>query len=523
MKRLPAILAPIALSAYPVLFLFAHNQGQTYAADLGRPLAVSMAGGALVLGCAALVYRDVAKAGLLASAFVVLFFGYGHVVNLFPAPSVTVAVAVGAVEAVLLVVLAVALTRLRSSPEKPVALVALVAGVLVAFAVSSMAIGAWNRRQAARAGTSEAGGVQVRTEGRRPDIYYIILDSYPSERSLREFYGYDNAPFLEALQSRGFTVTPDSKSNYGATLLSLGSSLNMTHLEELTAPYRETSDRTVLMDAVRNSEVVRLLRERGYRFVNVASGFSGTDPMPTADEQLRFAKGSLSEFEVLAISTTPLAELPAIRETSDPFLLRRYAVLHAFEALATIEPSGQPMFVLAHVLSPHPPFVFDADGGMRERKGRFNHTKYSHDEYVEGFRGQVTFVNARLVPAIDAILSRYGAANQPIVIIQGDHGPRSLRRRNNTSEAFYRERFSILNAYHIPKDFTVALYPSISPVNSFRAVCSGVFGAKLEMLPDESYFSTSGRPYAFKPVSALARSDAPPPADDDGEAGGGDE
>ena len=76
----------------------------------------------------------------------------------------------------------------------------------------------------------------------------------------------------------------------------------------------------------------------------------------------------------------------------------------------------------------------------------YNAERGFKDEYLEGFRGQVTFVNDRLTPAIDAILGRYDGSNLPIIIVQGDHGPRSLRRRNNTTEAFYRERFSILNA-----------------------------------------------------------------------------
>jgi hypothetical protein len=410
---------------------------------------------------------------------------------------------------------------MKTSPTTPSTLIAVVAAVLLVLPISTITLGLMGRRAVVPGAVGTAGTEPVTASaGRRPDIYYVILDSYPSERSLREFYGVDNAPFVEGLRSRGFYVAGESKSNYGVTLLSMGSSLNMTLLDETTAPYRETSDRTVMMDAVRDSAVVRGLRERGYRFVNIASGYSGTDPMPTADVQMRFPKGSLSEFEVLAISTTPLAELPAVKATSDPFLLRRYAVLHGFEALAGMQPSSQPTFVLAHILSPHPPFVFDAAGGMREKKGRFNHTKYSKDEYVDGFRGQVTFVNDRLMPAIDAILGRYDTENQPIIILQGDHGPRSLRRRNNTTEAFYRERFSILNAYHVPKDFRCELYPSISPVNSFRAIFSGLFGTQFEALPDESYFSTSGKPYAFKAVSALVHSDSMPEGDGDGEDAG---
>jgi hypothetical protein len=39
-----------------------------------------------------------------------------------------------------------------------------------------------------------------------PDVYYFILDSYTRADLLKEAYGYDNSPFLDALRERGFYV-----------------------------------------------------------------------------------------------------------------------------------------------------------------------------------------------------------------------------------------------------------------------------------------------------------------------------
>ena len=47
-----------------------------------------------------------------------------------------------------------------------------------------------------------------------------------------------------------------------------------------------------------------------------------------------------------------------------------------------------------------------------------------------------------------------------------------------------RERHAILNAYYLPGDGSKKLYPSISPVNTFRVVFSHYFGADLDLLPD---------------------------------------
>jgi hypothetical protein len=63
-----------------------------------------------------------------------------------------------------------------------------------------------------------------------------------------------------------------------------------------------------------------------------------------------------------------------------------------------------------------------------------------------------------------------------VIIIQGDH-----------ALAGAKDRFGILNAYYLPGINKDILYPTISPVNSFRIVFNQYFGAKLPLLPDRSY------------------------------------
>ncbi len=491
-------LTPVALALYPVLFLYSHNQGQTYFADVVRPLLIAALGSAALLGVLWAVLRDLARASVLASLAVILFFAHGHVVNVIAGAGTRAAWIAVVVEGLLVAGAAVALWRAKRVPDALSNLLVVAAAIFVAFPLVSIAVHAVRRTAEGPSAAATGPTAGETAPSVRPDIYYVILDSYASGASLGEFYDYDNTPFLDALRARGFYVADGSHSNYGSTLLSLSSSLNMTYLDEMTAPHRETGDRTVLMNAVRQSAVVQSLRARGYRFVNIASGFSGTDPMPEADVEMKPRKGYLNEFELLLVSTTPLAMVPALRDVTDPFLLRRGAVLNAFESLGAVPEDPNPQFVLAHVLTPHPPFVFDREGNMKERKGRFNQTKYTKAEYVDGYRGQVEYANGQLLDAIDRILARYPKDRRPVIILQGDHGPKSLRRGKAGTEAFNRERFQILNAYLVPDG--CVLYPTISPVNSFRALFSCLFGEQLAPLPDQSFFSTSRKPYNFKPV-----------------------
>ena len=48
---------------------------------------------------------------------------------------------------------------------------------------------------------------------------------------------------------------------------------------------------------------------------------------------------------------------------------------------------------------------------------------------------------------------------------------------------------AILNAYLVPDSVRQLLYPSISPVNSFRAIMSGLLGERNPLLPDRSFFN----------------------------------
>ena len=69
---------------------------------------------------------------------------------------------------------------------------------------------------------------------------------------------------------------------------------------------------------------------------------------------------------------------------------------------------------------------------------------------------------------------------------------------NNT---YLPERLGILNAYYFPDGIYANLYPSITPVNSFRVVLDQFFGTQLGLLEDHSYFSTFDEPYDFNEVT----------------------
>lgn len=91
-----------------------------------------------------------------------------------------------------------------------------------------------------------------------------------------------------------------------------------------------------------------------------------------------------------------------------------------------------------------------------------------------------------LKATISDILTK--SKSSPIIIIQGDHGSGVEGDWESIENSNLDERLSILNAYFFPNGNYDSLYPSITPVNSFRVVLNQFFDTDFDLLVDESYY-----------------------------------
>ena len=135
-----------------------------------------------------------------------------------------------------------------------------------------------------------------------PDIYYIILDGYARTDVMRSLFDFDNAPFLDRLERRGFYIARRSTANYCQTPLCLSASLNAVYLDDLVKGLGP--DQTELTDLIGRNNVVASLKPLGYKFVSFATGFDPTEH-PEADVYLSPYPYS-SGFERMVIDITPL-------------------------------------------------------------------------------------------------------------------------------------------------------------------------------------------------------------------------
>jgi len=100
----------------------------------------------------------------------------------------------------------------------------------------------------------------------------------------------------------------------------------------------------------------------------------------------------------------------------------------------------------------------------------------------------------------------------PIIILQADEGPFPEAPSKwdggfqQASEAELQQKARILNAYYLPNTNETILYPSITPVNSFRLIFNLYFDTELELLPDLTY-AYNGSRFNFMDVTSKVQYD----------------
>jgi hypothetical protein len=487
---------PFVISVYPVLKLLAANQGEVGLDAGARPLLVSLLFGGLLSCLLWLFLRRGHKAAFLAALWLALFFSYGHIYiyldEKYPDSNYTTWLAAGWV--ILFILALVLATRRKLTFVAAASTLNTVALALLVMAGWQVISEVQPRSAHALALTNAPIQTDLLRPENPPDVYFLLLDSYGRADLLQQAYGFDNSEFLNGLKERGFFVAECSQSNYVRTEISLGSSLNMQYLQELSDKFSpDSTKRSLLWDSLKHSAVRYNFESMGYETVTFETGFEWLN-IKDSDHFMSPPpiSSGMTEFEGLFLRTT-FARYAQDWGWVDPdYLLGvsfRDRFNNVFNTIDDIARMPQPTFSYIHLISPHPPFVFDPNGNPTYPPDFWNEQRmYPADLYEKGYVNQTQFLNKKLLQAVDTILAESDVP--PIIIIQGDHGP-WLQPSN--------KRMWILAAMYLP-DHNDKLYPTISPVNIFRLVFTSYFGGKYELLEDVSYFSPVPKLYDFSEV-----------------------
>ncbi len=266
----------------------------------------------------------------------------------------------------------------------------------------------------------------------------------------------------------------------------------MEYLQNLDDSFQPGNiSRGTLWASIKQSTVRYQLDSVGYKTVAFATGFAWSE-ITDADVYLTPSPlwSEMTGFETLLVRTTPARHLEDLGWINlDEIDGQRYRgrtqyILNSMKELARMP---GPKFVFIHIISPHPPFVYASDGSLTDPAAFLNEDdRYTSVTYKNGYINQTEYIGGQLEKAIATLLNK--SPRPPVIILQGDHAPWMQTGAG---------KFKILNAYYLPGHENL-LYPSISPVNTFRLVLDAYLGADYPLLDDVSYYSPIPNIYEFE-------------------------
>jgi hypothetical protein len=498
---------PLLAAVYFVLTLASANAHSLHGwGDLAWPLSVSAATCAVGWAVAYGLTRDPGKASLVALIWTVAFSVYGYVAEdlrlsgvlrpLGGEPGLT------AIFAAIVFGPSLAAMRTARRLDGLHRYLTVVALLLVVFTGVQLARGLGEDRDPRVLVPQPAVRRATRPGETPPDIYLIVLDKYTGGEVLAEHFGFDNRPFERFLRDRGFIVPRHGRANYPRTDLALAAMLNLDYIDHLPRRYR-------LEDLVENNRLATFLRAQGYRFVFFPTQFKVTNQNRNADLQLPEPKEVRGEFGAAWERSTFLPQLLGVTCAvlgCEGGRLRRIPesaeqMDWKFDRLRELAGSSSPIFVFAHLVLPHEPFLYNADCSHREPYWPLGSGIMGDKTADHGYLAQIGCANRKLRDLVDTILAR--AARPQVILLQADHGHGrfgTLPEYGKVRPYQLDERMSAFAAYHLPGVAPDSISDSITPVNVMRFVLRHYFGADLPALPDASYWSGEKRPMELIPI-----------------------
>jgi len=504
-KWIPS-LHPFFFTIFPILFLWQQNMDFVSFPEAFVAVFFYLKFVILLLLCLTLILRDGKRASILITILVFFFFFYMHVYNLLQGVKIF-GFAIGnhrylmPLSLIILILseMGFILFKKKTIVERTEKSLNLFGIMLIFVVLINVGITFVKNNAKSKADIyfyekedklSDDSGPAAIELGTLPDIYYLILDSYGRADMLKEYFNHDNSGFTGMLESKGFYLPSESRSNYSGTKWSLFSSLNMRFINDASEP----------IAGINKNKVYEFLKSKGYKIISFYSTpETRKNIKATFFEDTVYHYGSLSGFAKAMMKTTYLFPFQQFGFFSY-YNQERDNTLFVFEKLAETATIKDPHFVFAHIYPPHPPFLFLEDGTAPKLTideigswlKAFKQDVWAQ-KYTYYYKEQLSFVNKKMEVLIDKILAN--SSRPVIIILQGDHGPMFLSRGDkDPREALEKQRLSILNAYHLPKGGNKFLYDSITPVNTFRLIFNTYFGTNFELLEDESSLAGSELP-----------------------------
>ena len=320
----------------------------------------------------------------------------------------------------------------------------------------------------------------------KPDIYYIVFDSYASSEILQSEFGFHNTEIDSFLSEKKFYRVKNARSNYNFTAYSIGSTLNYDFLNRID-PLKKVSLRDYLpyLKVIQENKLVRRLENEGYDIIN-HSIFDFNDYPSTVPHFDHWALNTLYtrhniflkiDQEIGWMWRIRFAKKGIVYLPEEKIIARdRHDSLSMQALKSTLNtPNTKPRFVYTHIEIPHSPFSFDSNGV------RFKvPVELSPEKDKANYIGHLVYSNRFVKELVSEVFEK---AKRPFVIVlQGDHGFRFF---DNTKREM---EFDNLSAFYFYNQDYRLLYDGMSNINTFNIVLNTFFHADLPLKKDSSTF-----------------------------------
>lgn len=369
----------------------------------------------------------------------------------------------------------------------------------------------------------------------KPDIYYIVLDRYASNTVLANQFGYDNSDFTNYLEQNGFYVNKDAHQNYPYTTMSISSTMNADYHTDIVGTFGDSSTQTIIPyhRAIKYSSVAQKLKDLGYTYSEIGTWYEATNQAPLADT-FYLKDGILTFFgqphSINNFTKNELKSSVAWRFIEGGlgfgnFKLVSYAeqdqadmTKGAIKTLKeTAEKSTGGTFTFAHMLIPHDPYYFNADGSINATPESNNIGAPIKEKYLQ----QLQYINGQMKEVLSLINAK--SNGKAVIILQSDEGPYPMQLNNEVfdqadvdsevndldmrswSDTDLAMKFGNLAAYKIPGASDTEYAAGANNVDVFKLVLNTYFGDNQRYVSQCYYAYPNGRAATFTYANVTSR------------------
>ena len=475
-----AFLLPFMAAIYPATVIFAENSRLLNISSWIKVTSVQAAIGLIVFLIYSLFNKNISFSSALAALVFIIFFNtYGFLYSSLIKQDLFQVTHTSLLPLYLFIIYFLTRRILNLKPDLSkniwsVAIVVLFGLLLLNFV--RIAVSEYSKAVKQNDGGIETElGIVPTRDGSR-DIYYIVLDEFSGLQPMRDYWKNSVVDgFKDFLLNTGFQVSERSVSSSIDTLHQMSIRLNYRDYP-LSKEYLET-----YYNDISNNRAMQFLKSRGYRtvvFDESRSSFAyPSKPAIIADISFDGAEydtsGSIfDDYGIMVADNTIMVIFEKYYKVNNPNLVAHRNMIYLIvNKLGELREKDQPTFVFVHMLLPHMPFMFDANGGYVDPS---NHQNWDY------YLGNYNFSIGIAERMIKNILSQYPNDELPIIVLQSDHGARNKATTSlgskileNFDEAY---SFSILNGMYLPNCPEQVIPDNFNPVNTFTVIFECAFG-----------------------------------------------